>query len=356
MKQTVISLAVILTASALSFLYFYEKHTSQESPLVVCPTDTMMCPDGSSVARSGVSCEFGVCPQELPSYLIEPTKKEIVDSSSTSLAISFSSTTKSGSRSDLFSTITRTASSLFQEVTKDIVSRSSSDLTPTNTQPATVSTKKNTTPYTTLPVTSINETRYSVDHGVIVDTNKTIIYTLPTGSANNGAGTGDSSTHTVNVVPVSTVPPVINGIPVNGLPGKYYLSENTSTKNTNTCEFSNKIYILDTTTNQMTLLYEENNTTLSFDDARACNNEMYLLATDQEKLILKYHTIGTNTVCDSTWSEPEKTWYLDVTRTAIGTKRYFITSPLYLQAEAEERQCRLQYEATTTNALPAING
>lgn len=354
MKQTIISLAVILAASALSFLYVYEKHNSQESPLVVCPTDAMMCPDGSSVPRSGPSCEFGVCTQTLPSYLIEPTQKDtpVVASSSPLNA----SSTEKKSNTDLFSTITHTASSLFQEVTKSITARSSSDLAPINARPATISTKKNNTPYTTPPVTGMNETRYSVDHGVILDKDKTVIYTLPTVSTNNGAGTSDSSTHTVNVVPVSTVPPVINGIPVNGLPGKYYLSENTSTQNTNTCEFSNKIYILDTNTNQMKLLYEENNATLSFDDARACNSEMYLLATDQEKLILKYHTIGTNTVCDSTWSEPEKTWYLDVTRTTIGTKRYFITSPLYLQAEAEERQCRLQYEATTTNALPAING
>ncbi len=353
MKQTLISLAVILVATAICFGLIYERNNRREALIVTCPTDAMMCPDGSTVPRSGPSCEFGVCAQAIPSYLIEPAQNDTPTIASSSPN---SSSTEKKLSTDLFSTITRSASSLFQEVTKSIITRSSSDLTPTNTQPAIESTKKNTTPSTTQPVTGINETRYSVDHGVIVDNNKTVIYTLPTVSANNGAGTGDSSTHTVNVVPVSTVPPVINGIPVNGLPGKYYLSENTSTKNTNTCEFSNKIYILDTNTNQMTLLYEENNTTLSFDDARACNSEMYLLATDQEKLILKYHTISTNTICDSTWSEPEKTWYLDVTRTSIGTKRYFITSPLYLQAEVVERQCRLQYDATTTPSLPTVNG
>jgi hypothetical protein len=79
---------------------------------------------------------------------------------------------------------------------------------------------------------------------------------------------------------------------------------------------------------------------------------MYLLATDNEKLVMKYHTIGTNTVCDSTWSEPEKTWYLDVTHLEKGTKRYFISSTLYVKAEEAEAACRLQYESTSTMPAP----
>jgi hypothetical protein len=42
---------------------------SPDSPVVsdVCPQDAMMCPDGSSVGRTGPDCEFATCPSEQPS-------------------------------------------------------------------------------------------------------------------------------------------------------------------------------------------------------------------------------------------------------------------------------------------------
>ena len=118
------------------------------------------------------------------------------------------------------------------------------------------------------------------------------------------------------------------------------MSENSFGPNQAECLFSNKIYIFDTTTNSKTLLYEENNSTLSKDDQRACNSEIYLLATDNEKLVLKYHTINTNMTCESTWSEPDKTWYLTVTSLANGMGRYYISPEKYGTAEAYEATCR----------------
>jgi hypothetical protein len=88
-------------------------------------------------------------------------------------------------------------------------------------------------------------------------------------------------------------------------------------------------------------MYEENNTTLSQDDPRACNSEIFLLATEGSKLVLKYHTIGTNTLCDSTWSEPEKTFYLDVVKLKTeGMMKYSIPANLTTAAEQEEETCR----------------
>lgn len=94
-------------------------------------------------------------------------------------------------------------------------------------------------------------------------------------------------------------------------------------------------------------MYEENSESLSKDDPRACNNEMYLLATDQAKLIMKYHTINTNMTCESSWSEPEKTWYLNVTQLQNRTRRYVISNDLYTKAEDEETMCRSALNTTT---------
>ena len=32
----------------------------------VCPTDAMMCPDGTGVGRQGPTCEFAPCPESPP--------------------------------------------------------------------------------------------------------------------------------------------------------------------------------------------------------------------------------------------------------------------------------------------------
>jgi hypothetical protein len=63
---------------------------------------------------------------------------------------------------------------------------------------------------------------------------------------------------------------------------------------------------------------------------------------------MKYHTLGTNMICDSTWSEPEKTWYLDVTKSENGTRRYYISGARYGEAEVKEAACRAIYDASTT--------
>ncbi len=109
------------------------------------------------------------------------------------------------------------------------------------------------------------------------------------------------------------------------------------------CEFSNKIFILDTVTNTVTLMYEENSSTLSHDDPRACNSEIFLLATEGSKLVIKYHTIGTGTLCDSARSEPDKTFYLEVTKLQTqGMMRYDIPTHLIDTTEQEEEACRTE--------------
>jgi hypothetical protein len=239
----------------------------------------------------------------------------------------------------LFTKITSSATSIFKQAADSIGKSVSSGIKETakTTPPV-----QKTAPPTPL---AINETRYSVKDGKLVDQNNTVIYTITSTSANSSGNGMD--THIVNAIAVNHVAPIVGAIPVNGLPGKYYLSEN-SFGSTGGCEFANKIYILDTTTGTKTLLYEENNSLLTSDDPRACNSEMYLLATENEKLILKYHTIGTNMTCDSTWSEPEKTWYLDVTQTEKGSRRYWISPALSGEAEVSEAACRATLGATTT--------
>jgi hypothetical protein len=46
-------------------LYIYnpepEEYTKNTDRLIICTADTMLCPDGTYVARSGSNCEF-ICP------------------------------------------------------------------------------------------------------------------------------------------------------------------------------------------------------------------------------------------------------------------------------------------------------
>lgn len=336
MKHSTIALILVIVLGLGGFVYVYKK---QNEALVIsaCPADAMMCPDGTSIPRSGPNCEFGVCRQELPAYIREesiPVNKPLASTSPISVV------------PQKIIEVTKIIPTPFIKVAESVVSfvqqtkKEVAILVPTNKPSVTPSTQ-------VIPAipSGINEMRYSVQNNVIVDQNNSPIYTLPPGFGNS-SGPG-SNTHIVNVIPITQTPPVINGIPVNGLPGKYYLSENTLSSLEN-CKFSNKIYILDTLTNTRTLMYEENNTTLQDDDARSCNSEMYLLATDGNKLILKYHTVGTNMICDSTWSEPEVTWYVNVTEDRKQTRRYFITSTLYEQAEQSEADCRSTLIGTST--------
>ncbi len=356
MKQTLIAVAVILVAALTLGGVLYLRKKEPEVVVDMCPQDVMLCPDGTSVPRSGPNCEFGACKQDIPEYMKqeESTSAPSLTPSSTTPTTSVTPQKKSAPTpavtTNLFTKLSTTVSSVFKQASDTINKNISSGVAET---PKTVSTPPQTTvtepssQNTNQPNTSaINETRYSVENNSIVDSNNQIIYTLPTYSANS-SGTG-MQTHVVNVVPVNQVAPIVGAIPVNGLPGKYYLSEN-SFGNPESCQFSNKIYILDTITNTRTLMFEENSQTLSQDDQRACNSEIYLLATENEKLILKYHTIGTNMICESTWSEPEKTWYLDVTKPEKGTRRYLIVYSLYQEAEDKETACRATFEATSTS-------
>lgn len=347
MKQTLLALGVILLGTGLAFFLIHKRNVERAAVITRCPTDVMMCPDGTSVPRSGPQCEFGICKQ----LSVTITKES---AATTSLSENTSSTLErknvpkkvptnffSKAASNLSSFVSQVAGSVGVAVSSGIKETSQAVSNSNNSeQPP----KQNPT---------INETRYDVTNNKIVDEDGTVIYVLPPPFGSSSGGTSSSTeTHIVNVVPVGTITPIIGAIPVDGLPGKYYLSENTFGTGGG-CEFSNKIYILDTTTNTRTLMYEENNFTLSEDDPRACNSEIYLLATENEKLILKYHTINTNMVCESTWSEPEKTWFLDVTKLEKGMWRYAISTHLYEEAEVAETACRSALiEGTTTPSTP----
>ena len=36
--------------------------TKEKTPVVICPADAKICPDGSAVGREGPNCEFAPCP------------------------------------------------------------------------------------------------------------------------------------------------------------------------------------------------------------------------------------------------------------------------------------------------------
>ncbi len=352
MKQTLIYLGIILGATALAFGLIHARNVHQASLVSQCSTDVMVCPDGSTVPRSGPNCEFGICKQTPPSS-IEEKVTEAVATTSTSSQIPFSTKkttsqpTKPQPTTNLFTKLSAAASVVIESVTGAIGNNVATGIKETSSVTNnTPSQQKNTSNTPPQQQNVIDETRYTVKNNKLVDQNNNVIYTLPPSNTSGSSGP-PMETHVVDAVKVNTVAPIIGAIPVSGLPGKYYLSENAFGQE-GACLFANKIYILDVTTGEKTLMYEENSTTLSQEDPRACNSEMYLLATENEKLILKYHTIGTNMVCDSTWSEPEKTWYIDVTNLSKGTRRYVISVTSYTEAENYEATCRANLEATST--------
>ena len=350
-RTTYIALGVVLSASLIGFVVF-KQFTAQKTlttTIKPCTTDVMMCPDGTTIARRGPDCKFGVCKQELPSYLQEQpvTQQEAGKPSQTPPS---KTTTTQGEASkqaptttNLFTKITTAAINLFTQASNNAEGTVASGIQET-TAPKSTSPTNNQATAASTPI--LDEVRYLViRNNTLVDQNNKTIYTFPS-SFSSGTG-GSMESHFVNAVAVNQVAPIIGAIPIDGQTGKYYLSEN-SFGQSGSCQFSNKIYILDTIANTKTLFYEENSSTLGVHDPRACTSEIYLLATEGEKLILKYHTIGTNMVCDSTWSEPEKTWFLDVTKTAKGTRIYPISPQRYAQAENYEASCREQLTHATT--------
>lgn len=336
-SQLILVVTVLLLSATFSGVLYRNKH--QTSPAPLCPTDVMACPDGSTVARSLPACEFGVCKQELPSYMQPSTDEKMTATTSDKASIrsSLQTTKKPTLKKSVLEKVTDTVDTVIKKVESVFTP---APKTTTATQ-QTNSTNKQTP--TSEKNAIFNETRYSIKNGSIVDESGKVIYTFPPRITTIPGW----STHVVNVVPTNSIAAVINSIPIVGQPGQFYLSEN-SLGNIENCEFSNKVYILDTKTGSKVLMYEENNTTVGGNIARSCTSELYLLATEGEKLILKSHTVGTGSICESTWSEPEQTWYLDVTKLENGLRRYIISPTLYYKAEAEEKACRTPYEASTT--------
>lgn len=373
-----------------TFSFFIVKNENTSVFGKKCTTEARLCPDGSYVSRSGKECAFELCKKEI--LLTATTSQEVRIEETlekTPTQASFSTTTEGLSKlntnqatatkqinytrkrietisSSIVPEIKKTKPSFFSSISSSL-SSSFSFLVKTVTSPfqkeqtTVITTGTNSNPSdgnipassyitsssteiqnnTTLPPADFAGQKYLVDGNTILSNNNNVIYTIPPEviTAVSSPNAGWTNT-TINVVPVGVTPPIINAIPITDLPGKYYLSEN-SFGNMEACEFSNKIFILDTNTDTVELIYEENNTTLSRDDPRACNSEIFLLATEGPKLVIKYHTIGTNTLCDSAWSEPEKTFYLDVTQLQrFGMRKYEIPYDLSANAENEEEACR----------------
>ncbi len=356
-------LAVVLVSALPKTTQILYSHFSPKEVVKVCPIDTNTCPDGTVVTRALPTCDFTLCPILETSPLPLNTEEEI--STSTTLTInepttieektlnSVEKSTQPPQENTTKKTVTSRISSIIQSVTQTIASSFTStpvvqtggnplDHTiPASSYITSSSSQTETSVYKTLPPSDFAGQKYLVEGNNIISNDNKVIYTIPPEviTAVSSSNTGWTNT-TINVIPVGTIPPILNAIPIKDLPGKYYLSEN-SFGNMEACEFSNKIFILDTYTNTVTLMYEENNTTLSHDDPRACNSEIFLLATEGVKLVLKYHTIGTGTLCDSAWSEPDKTFFLDVTKLQTeGMKHYTIPENLSVTAEQEEEACR----------------
>jgi hypothetical protein len=323
--------------------------------IVVCENDTIACSDGTVVKRISPHCEFASCPinnemattstqtetatTSSSSKQFEPTTSSIP----TSLQINTNKEAPADAKPtskipSIITTIINIVTAPFSNSNPSVVT-----YTDPTIMPSSYASSSSSTAYKPLPPENFAGEKFIVKDGNILTSDNKLVYNIPESVIASVSNPSPGWTNTIiNVVQVGTVAPILpnNAIPIADLPGKYYLSQN-SFGNLENCEFSNKIFILDTVANTTTLLYEENNTTLTRDDPRACNSEIFLLTTESNKLILKYHTIGTNTLCDSAWSEPEKTYYLDVTKLRTeGMKKYIIPDNLSSGAEAEEEACR----------------
>lgn len=362
-------LAVVIISALPKTAQVIRTHLEPQKKLSSCAEDTKICPDNSIVTRVSPSCDFAMCPS-ISIASTSPLTEENVSLATTSTAteITHQEPQTISKNTEETKTVTVTKTAINEKVVTSVISVLknivntvtspfiSSNNIPTGGNPhdATIpastyitssSSELQTSVYKALPPSDFAGQKYLVKDNNILSNDNKVIYTIPPEviSAVSSPNTGWTNT-TINVIPVGTVAPILNAIPIKDLPGKYYLSEN-SFGNIEACEFSNKIFILDTYTNTVTLMYEENNTTLSHDDPRACNSEIFLLATEDNNLILKYHTIGTDTLCDSAWSEPDKTFFLDVTKLRTeGMKHYTIPEGLSATAEQEEEACRTKLQ------------
>jgi len=252
-KKHLFIVGVLLIIAVGSGFVFVQTKSDGAAVLRGCTMEEKICPDGSSVGRTGPKCEFSNCPSPIP---------------------------------------------------------------PTTTSVGTSSVRK------------VNEITYVIKDGKLVSyfSQESSLYDFPSdlikqlGIKSVGWGNG-------------------NAAPIEGSSDKYYLGVSSVGKS-ETCEFSNKIYILDTHTGTAKLFYEENNKTLTKDDPRACNKEMQLLGSEGNKLVISYHTLETGGVCDNIWGFPDTTWYLNTAAPTEGTKKYEIPTDLYERAQREMKKCQ----------------
>jgi hypothetical protein len=341
-KSYIISGGIGVILIIVSLLYYIQRKDLLATPL--CETDVMVCADGSTVPRVAPSCEFSVCKDSVASLVA--TSLPVIAADEKSFGEELATTTReTPSVRKKLSQITvaiPTANPIISFI-NNTVSKGASFFTQSPTQ-ETSSVSNNNSVNNQSPAPTYNDTRFNVIHGSLTDTEGNVVASIPGPTYTPPQGTSNEwQTHTVNAVLVGSTTPIIDGVPVEGQAGKYYISEN-SFGNKELCEFSNRIYIFDSSTNDKTLLYEENSSTLNKDDPRACNSEIYLLATESEKLIFKYHTLFTNMVCESTWSAPHETWYISVNNVNLST-HYSISTTRYEEAETKELACRSQLES-----------
>ena len=372
MKLKLLTIGGITLFGILLGAFFYTQPHHQEHAINACPFEVKKCSDGTGVTRVGKDCAFAKCPNEVTNEVATlagatttplpvATTTHTVSTSTIELAGTPEHTATMTTLNQVPSTPTTLPSHISAGIVASITSSISSfvhkvitTVTPEKPQgiisylptpsspipPSTYITSSSSPDTHALPPSDFAGEKYLVQDGNILSNDNKVVYTISGSSTDAMGTTTDGWTNTtVNAVPINNIAPILNAIPITDLPGKYYVSEN-SFGNKDACEFSNKIFILDTVTGSTTLLYEENSSTLSIDDPRACTSEIFLLATENNKLVLKYHTLGTNTSCDSAWSEPDKTYYLTVTNLSQGMTKYTIPDDLSNGAEAEEEACR----------------
>ncbi len=78
-KSTIIILCVVLLAVGVAFGYYYESIKTniaaswKDTTETACTLEAKLCPDGSTVGRSGPRCEFATCPGALATSTTEKT-------------------------------------------------------------------------------------------------------------------------------------------------------------------------------------------------------------------------------------------------------------------------------------------
>lgn len=77
-KQKILIFIVALLAAALVFFIFARakqaeapQNSGKEGSQTICTMDAKICPDGSSVGRTGPDCEFSPCPGDEPAKMNE---------------------------------------------------------------------------------------------------------------------------------------------------------------------------------------------------------------------------------------------------------------------------------------------